>query len=171
MRNLDYEARKLFSYDTMYLDIAFRAAEQSYAFRRKVGMVVVKDDNIIGYGWNGQPENHSNLCEYRESDGSLVTLPSVLHAEENAYRKISKHGASCFDHTAYLTLSPCISCAKIARSNGIKRLVYFEKYRNTEGLDYLTQQGVDVIQIDHAEYTRPTFNTKRTISDEDLLRF
>lgn len=53
----------------------------------------------------------------------------ALHAEENAFLQISKHGGiSIQDGTLYTTASPCELCAKKAYQLGIKRIVYIDPY-------------------------------------------
>ena len=39
-------------------------AEQSYARRKKVGAVLVKDGRIIASGYNGTIPGHANVCEH-----------------------------------------------------------------------------------------------------------
>lgn len=54
---------KLHRYHELYMDIARRVAEMSYARRLHVGAVVVKDGRIISMGWNGMPAGWDNNCE------------------------------------------------------------------------------------------------------------
>lgn len=46
-----------------YMDVAKRTAELSYAKKLKVGAVLVKNDNIISFSWNGTPRGWNNECE------------------------------------------------------------------------------------------------------------
>ena len=78
----------------------------------------------------------------------LKTKPYVLHAEANAITKLAKTNNSSVGATVYVTLSPCIECAKLMVQSGIKRVVYSEKYRITDGIDFLKRAGVDVCQIE-----------------------
>jgi dCMP deaminase len=123
-------------YNKLYLDIAFRVAEMSYAIRKKVGCVAVKDGNIISIGWNGTPAGFPNDCE-SEKDGILTTLPEVLHAELNCLSKIAKSNETSEGSTMYLTLSPCFECAKLILQSGVKKVYYSEEYRNLDGVIFL----------------------------------
>ena len=137
-------------YDNLYMAIAKQCATMSHAVRSKVGCVVVNDDNILSIGWNGMPSGMTNVCEHpgydEGGDPILVTKKIVLHAEENAISKIAKSTQSSQGATAYLTLTPCINCAKLLYTSGIKRVVYGEVYRNTDGADFLQDRGLVVEQ-------------------------
>ncbi len=50
----------------LYMDWAKRTAELSHAQRLHVGAVIVKDDTVISYGYNGMPAGWDNNCEDRE---------------------------------------------------------------------------------------------------------
>jgi dCMP deaminase len=52
--------------EDFYMDIADRCARQSRAQRLQVGAVIVKNDNIISFGWNGTPSGWDNECEVKE---------------------------------------------------------------------------------------------------------
>jgi dCMP deaminase len=128
------EITKQEKFDQVYLNIAKEIAKLSHCERAKVGAVIVKDGNIIAFGYNGTPAGMPNCCE---RDG--VTRPDVIHAEMNAILKAAKSGHSVNDGTLYLTLSPCTECAKLILQSGIKRVVYLEQYRNTAGINFLDQ--------------------------------
>lgn len=115
-------------------------AENSYCERRKVGALIVKDRMIISDGYNGTPAGFENVCE----DDSNVTKPYVLHAEANAITKIARSSNNSEGSTLYVTASPCIECAKLIIQAGIKRVVYGEKYRLTDGIELLERAGVVV---------------------------
>ena len=126
--------------DYRYLRMARIWAENSYCKRRQVGALVVKDNMIISDGYNGTPSGFENICE----DESGVTKPYVLHAEANAITKLARSGNNSEGSTLYVTASPCIECAKLIIQAGIRRVVYAEKYRLTDGIDLLTRAGVEV---------------------------
>jgi dCMP deaminase len=46
-----------------YMDVAQRTADLSYAKKLKVGAILVKNDNIISFSWNGTPRGYDNNCE------------------------------------------------------------------------------------------------------------
>ena len=126
--------------DKVYLNIAREISSLSYCKRSKVGAVIVKDDNIISFGYNGTPAGVDNCCEREDT-----TLPEVIHAEMNAILKAAKSGYSVDNSTLYLTLSPCVDCAKLILQSGIKRVLYLDQYRKTEGVDFL-KKFIDISQ-------------------------
>ncbi|EID32610.1 cytidine and deoxycytidylate deaminase zinc-binding region [Prevotella sp. oral taxon 306 str. F0472] len=126
--------------DYRYLRMARIWAENSYCRRRQVGALVVKDKMIISDGYNGTPSGFENVCE----DETGTTFPYVLHAEANAITKLARSSNNSDGATLYVTASPCIECAKLIIQSGIRRVVYAEKYRLTDGIDLLKKAGVKV---------------------------
>ncbi len=124
--------------DIRYLRMAKIWAENSYCTRRQVGAIIVKDLMIISDGYNGTPSGFENVCENEEG----LTKSYVLHAEANAITKVAKSNNSSESATLYVTCSPCIECSKLIIQSGIKRVVFDEKYKNTDGLDVLERAGV-----------------------------
>ena len=125
------------------MDVAKRFAQLSYAQRLKVGAIIVKDDRIVAYGYNGMPSGWDNNCEEENK-----TRPEVLHAESNAIAKLARSNDSGLDADIFITHSPCIECAKLIYQSGIKRVYFGEQYRSTDGLDFLTASKINVIQVD-----------------------
>jgi dCMP deaminase len=136
--------KKQLKYDKAYLRMASEWAKLSYCERRQVGALIVKDRMIISDGYNGTPTGMENICE----DDAGYTKWYVLHAEANAILKVASSNHSCRDATLYLTMSPCQECSKLIHQAGIKRLVYMERYKNTEGIEFLEKAGVAVEQIE-----------------------
>ncbi|MBQ7947987.1 MAG: dCMP deaminase family protein [Bacteroidaceae bacterium] len=134
--------------DWRYMRMADIWAENSYCQRRKVGALIVKDKMIISDGYNGTPAGFENVCE---DDESGLTKPYVLHAEANAITKIARSGNCSDGATLYVTTSPCIECSKLIIQAGIKRVVYREKYRVTDGLDLLNRAGVETVHLQENE--------------------
>ena len=130
-------------FDHSYLEMAAIWAQNSYCKRRKVGALLVKDRMIISDGYNGTPSGFENICE---EDG--VTKPYVLHAEANAITKVAKSGNSSEGATLFVTASPCLECAKLIIQSGIKRVVYRDEYRITDGIDLLRRAGIEVEKVD-----------------------
>ena len=130
-------------FDRSYLEMAEVWAQNSYCKRRKVGALLVKDRTIISDGYNGTPSGFENICE----DENGVTKPYVLHAEANAISKVAKSANSADGATLYVTASPCVECAKLIIQAGIRRVVYRDAYRLTDGIDLLERAGIEVEQI------------------------
>ena len=131
-------------FDERYIEMAAVWAKNSYCKRRQVGALLVKDKMIISDGYNGTPSGFENVCE----DENGVTKPYVLHAEANAITKVAKSGNSSCGATLYVTASPCIECSKLSIQAGIKRVVYRDEYRLTDGIDLLRRAGIEVEKVD-----------------------
>jgi len=129
--------------DKRYLRMSAIWAENSYCNRRKVGAIIVKNQMIISDGYNGTPAGFENICENDEG----ITKPYVLHAEANAITKVARSNNSSDGATLYVTASPCLECAKLIIQAGIKRVVFNELYRITDGIELLNRAGIDCIHI------------------------
>jgi dCMP deaminase len=140
-------SEKQASLDKRYLRMAAIWAENSYCKRRQVGALIVKDKMIISDGYNGTPCGFENICE--DEDGA--TKPYVLHAEANAITKIACSNNNSKDATLYVTASPCIECAKLIIQAGIKRVVYSEDYRLTDGIELLERAKIEIVYINNDE--------------------
>ena len=156
--------------DLIYMQMAYQIAKLSYAKRRRVGCVIVKDTQIISTGYNGTPHQFENDCEevqtreienenhkqvleekgYDCHDGCCskeVTKREVLHAESNALAKISKSTLSSDGADLYTTTCPCFDCAKLIIQSGIKRVFYSEDYRDMSGVALLERAGIETKQV------------------------
>lgn len=131
-------------FDMRYLRMAQIWSQNSYCKRKQVGALIVKEKMIISDGFNGTPVGFENNCE----DENFETKTYVLHAEANAITKVAKSNNSSDGATLYVTTSPCIECAKLIIQSGIKRVVFIERYRNTEGLELLERANIEIVQID-----------------------
>jgi len=138
----------------LYMDWALRLAKLSHARRLQVGAVIVKDDTVISYGYNGMPSGWDNNCEDEitvEIDEKFVkalkTKPEVLHAESNAVSKLAKSSNSGLNADIFITHAPCIDCAKLILQSGIRRVYYGTQYRDDYGVKFLQTSGVEVTQI------------------------
>ncbi len=134
---------KQLRYDKAYLRIAQSWASLSHCTRKQVGAIIVKDEMIISDGYNGTPAGFDNCCE----DENGETQWYVLHAEANAILKVAKSTNNCKGATLYLTLSPCKECSKLVLQAGIKRVVYQHSYKDTEGINFLRNAGVETVAI------------------------
>ena len=150
--------------DLRYLRMARIWAENSYCKRRQVGALVVKDKMIISDGYNGTPSGFENVCEENN-----VTKPYVLHAEANDITKLARSSNNSEGSTLYVTASPCIECSKLIIQSGIKRVVYAEKYRLTDGIDLLERAGVKVeyMNPDEMGSSEEESTSKMESSEED----
>ncbi len=153
------------------MELAERVAQMSYAVRLQVGSILVKDDNIISFGWNGMPSGWDNNCEELEyipkqecqqSDkfmlhngytetahgwSKLKSKPEVLHSEANCLMKVARSTNSSEGSTLYVTHAPCIDCAKMIYQAGIKKLYYRHAYRSSAGVDFLKKSKIEVQNV------------------------
>ena len=147
----NYQQEKQRKLDYRYLRMARIWAENSYCQRRKVGALVVKNKMIISDGYNGTPSGFENICE----DDNNVTKPYVLHAEANAITKLARSSNNSDGATIYITASPCIECSKLIIQAGIKRVVYGEKYRLSDGIELLKRANIEVLYLNPDEENEP----------------
>jgi dCMP deaminase len=120
----------------LYMDLIDRISKESYAKRLQVGSLIVKDDNIISFGWNGMPPDWDNSCE----DEANTTKIELLHAEENAILKLARGNESAKGAT------PCINCARMIYKSGINKVYYKNVYRSSAGLTFLYKCNIEIIQ-------------------------
>jgi len=156
--------------EIIYMQIAYQTAKLSYAKRRRVGCVIVKDEQIVSFGYNGTPHGFDNDCEedqiryydnpdhamtlmdkgYKCEDGccsKVVTKQEVLHAESNAITKLAKSTLTSDGADLYTTTAPCFDCAKLIIQAGISRVYYSEDYRDMSGVELLEKAGIEVNEV------------------------
>ncbi|MBX3163989.1 MAG: dCMP deaminase family protein [Bacteroidetes bacterium] len=144
------------SFDTIYMGLAEQLAKRSHCVKAQVGAVLTKDTRIVSLGYNGPPAGTHNCDEDfpeqgcpRDSKGSCSL---ALHAEQNAILYGTKNGVSMDGATLYVTLSPCIACARVIFTVGIKKVFFKDSYAkfkgipSDEGVDFLRKFGVEVIE-------------------------
>jgi dCMP deaminase len=135
----------------LYMAWAARTAELSHARRLHVGAVIVKDDTVISYGYNGMPAGWDNNCEdtvwHSDGERTLKTKPEVLHAESNAIAKLARSTNSGLGATMFVTHAPCLDCAKLIYQSGISSVLYRNSYRDASGVEFLEKSGVTITQI------------------------
>lgn len=144
------------SFDEIYMELAAKLALRSHCVRAQVGAVLTKETRIVSLGYNGPPAGTHNCDKEwpgvgcaRDSKGSCSL---ALHAEQNAILYAAKNNVSMEGSTLYVTLSPCISCARVIFTTGIKKVFYMHSYAaykglpSDEGVDFLRRFGVEVIE-------------------------
>lgn len=143
LRPFDVFGDDPYKYSSLWMNIASVVSLESPANRRKVGCVVVTPSMGLYTGYNGVV-GCCNECE--GEDG--MTKEEVIHAEQNAFDKMLKEGVSSKGAILYVTLSPCIECAKRIVNSGIREVYYKELYRCKKGVDFLIKNGVRCFQWD-----------------------
>jgi len=143
------------AFDDIYMELAYNLAKRSHCVRRQVGAVLTKDTRIISIGYNGPPSGTHNCDEDFEAGcpkDSKGSCSLALHAEANAILYAVKNGGAIEGSTLYVTLSPCISCARIIFSMKIAHVIFLNSYAAykglaiDEGVAFLQTYGVKVEQ-------------------------
>jgi len=141
-------------FDDIFMELAVNLAKRSHCIKRHVGAVLVKDTRIISIGYNGPPAGTHNCdeewpehgCE-RDSKGGCSL---AIHAEQNALLYAVKNKTEVKGATMYVTLSPCLACARIIYTMGVEKVIFLKSYAehkgipNDEGVDFLRKFGVPV---------------------------
>jgi dCMP deaminase len=143
-------------FDQIYMHLAMDLAGRSHCIKAHVGAVIAKDTRIVSVGYNGPPAGTHNCDEEwpeqgcpRDSKGSCSL---AIHAEQNAILYATKNNTALEGSTLYVTLAPCISCARIIFTSGIKKVIYLNSYAeykgipSDEGVDFLQKFGIEVIR-------------------------
>lgn len=134
-------------YDSMYMQIAERVSNESRCPRTQVGCLILAESGMTALGFNGHASGGPNEWEF-STEGN----PEVVHAELNALGKMLEQGVSAKGATVYVTLSPCLECAKLLVRSKVKRVVYSCDYRKDDGLKYLEKYGVVVDQLGYSDW-------------------
>jgi dCMP deaminase len=144
-------------FDNVHMRVAEVYSEVSSARRLQVGCVIVKNNTIIGIGYNGMPSGWDNNCE--DEIGEVIngankiveirlkTKPEVLHAESNALAKVARSTNSSEGATLYVTHAPCLECSKLIYQSGINSVFYRNEYRDSAGINFLNKCEVHVNKI------------------------
>jgi dCMP deaminase len=136
------------SFDDIYMDLAKNLSRKSHCVKAKVGAVISKDTRIVSLGYNGPPAGTHNCDQEWPVDGCARDRKGgcslALHAEANAILYASKNQITMEGATLYVTLSPCIACAKIIYTTGIKKVIYLESYAAFKGID--VEEGVEFLR-------------------------
>ncbi|MFI5219916.1 MAG: deoxycytidylate deaminase [Bacteroidia bacterium] len=145
------------SFDDIYMELAQNLALKSHCVKIKVGAVLTQDTRIVSLGYNGPPAGTHNCDEEwvdsgcpRDSKGGCSL---AIHAEQNAILYAAKSKVTLEGATLYVTLSPCLACARIIFTSGIKKVLYLNSYAGfkgiamEEGVDFLQKFGVEVEQF------------------------
>lgn len=92
-----------------FLDLAFFYAEKTYSVNEvPIGAVIVKDNEVISYGFNKKEENNSVLAH------------AELIAIAEASKKLNNWRLEECD--IYVTLDPCPMCASAIKQARIKNV-------------------------------------------------
>lgn len=113
------------SWNEYFSELIKITATRSSCNKLHVGCMLVKDNRIVAQGYNG----HIAGCDHQSYSINNHEVATV-HAEQNAITDCAKRGVSCDNCTAYITHYPCLNCAKLLLSSGIKEIIYLKDYNN-----------------------------------------
>lgn len=122
-------------WDHYWLFHAVVASSRATCVRRKVGAVLVSEDNkILATGYNGKPSGSTNCIDkpcagHDLPRGQCGNACKAVHAEQNALLQ-------CADvrkiHTCYCVTAPCLDCLPMLLNTGCQRIVFIETHHHSE---------------------------------------
>lgn len=155
--------------DRVFMLIAHQLSQLGTCDRSRVGAVFVRDGRCITWGYNGAPPGmthcNENVHGWLEKASTPIPIPqfdiaikanslseefgcrNATHAEANALAFAARQGISTDGSTCYLTLSPCLNCARLLIAAGIDRVVWSTTYRDPAGSDLLLEAGIEVYMM------------------------
>ena len=135
-----------FSWKKMFVEIAKVVAQRSADPHTQVGAVLVKNNCVIGVGYNGEPKGFHFDFDWNSPE----KYPYVIHAEMNAISNANRNGVDCNGADIYLTLSPCHDCIKLLIQHGIKNVYYLKEYKDIDLTKQIVENadGIQLIKLD-----------------------
>lgn len=140
---------KRISKDEYYLNIAKEVSRKSSCFRRSIGAIIIRDDQIISTGYAGAPRKTKDSLEHgyclrdrlNIPHGQRYELCRSVHAEQNAIINAARAGVSLLGGDMYLYGSipgkegpinalPCFICKKMIINAGLNRVICSTKEGN-----------------------------------------
>ena len=140
------------TWSELFVDITLTIARRSSCIKAQQAALLIKDNRIISFGYNGPPAWHINCIDDggeekcgKDSNGSCFL---GIHAEANAIGYAARNGIDTEGCVIYCTMTPCISCAKLVVVSGIKEFFYIDEYRLDDGLRFLEYCGIKSWKIE-----------------------
>ena len=168
MKNLEKLKRK----ESLFKDIVLRFAEESHCESKKVAAIAVKNSRIIATGINGTPEKVLNCDDYfrKEYQKNKISISynewiktpgwreqhhqwsdiKEIHAEQNLICEASRNGINLSEVEIYISLKPCIHCAKLLAALKPKVIYYINDYDKSsdDSQKLLEECGIHLIKIE-----------------------
>ncbi len=143
------------SWQKYFMEMAILVSKRSTCVRRRVGAVLVRDNQVLSSGYNGAPKNIRHCAEIgclrsenNVPSGEKHELCRGVHAEQNAIIQAALNGASTRDTVLYCTNQPCSICAKMIVNAEIRTVYIADPYPDTLAEQILTEAGVELIHYD-----------------------
>ena len=142
------KARERLNWDDYFVQLTQLVSQRSTCLKRKVGAVIVKDNQILATGYNGSPSGTKHCTDIGEcirsshTQGCGLNYCRSAHAEMNAIVSCAKRGISCDGAILYVNTFPCSECAKLIINAGIKEIVYVEDYNAPLSKELLSETNI-----------------------------
>ena len=140
--------------DKKFMDKALLEEEKSDCVRRKVGCVIVRDNEILIKGYNraigGIKPCSEVSCirnKYHIKAGEKREICRYICAEQIAVSEAAKKGISLDNSEIYVTYFPCSLCAKILVNAGVKKIIYLRDYPDDIAKDFLDEANIPYKKI------------------------
>lgn len=135
------------SWDEYFMATALLIASRSTCSRLNVGCVIVSEgrqkNRIIAAGYNGFLPGAPHISQVRDGHEQ-----ATVHAEQNAIGDAARRGVSVEGARIYVTHFPCITCAKILATAGIRSIRYLHDYRNDQWVrDLLQESRIELLRL------------------------
>ncbi len=137
-----------------FIEMAYLVSQRATCTRRKVGAVLVKNNQIISTGYNGAPKRvaHCSITgclrkQLNVPSGQNHELCRGIHAEQNAIIQAAVNGTQINGSVLYCTTQPCIICTKMIINAEITKVFVAETYPDNMSLDMFDEAGVEVIHV------------------------
>jgi len=142
----NWDGNERINWDEYFMSLALLASSRSPCNRLHVGCVLVKNNRIISMGYNGflTGEEHKSIIR-QEADGKPHER-ATIHAEQNAICYGANTGVALNGAIAYITHYPCLNCAKILITCGVKKIYYHDDYNNDELVSKISSK-LEIIKI------------------------
>lgn len=138
-------------WEDYFINLAEQIAVRSTCKRKQVGCVITGENYVLSTGYNGALPKHPECLdlgclrdELNIKSGTEKHICRSMHAEQNAVAAAARNGVSLKDATCYVTLYPCVGCAKMLIMAGVKKIVAKEKGKNQEAQDLFKKSKIIV---------------------------
>ncbi|MCB5250727.1 MAG: cytidine/deoxycytidylate deaminase family protein [Candidatus Cloacimonadales bacterium] len=143
------------SWHLYFIEMAFLVSQRATCLRRKVGALIVKNNQILSTGYNGAPKHIRHCSEtgcLREQlkvpSGERHELCRGVHAEQNAIIQAAVNGTTIDKSIMYCTNHPCSICAKMLINAEINSIYIAEDYPDKLAKEMLEEAGIELILVD-----------------------
>ncbi len=156
------------SREAVLMDTAHVFASRGTCSRAQVGAVIARDGRIIVTGYNGAPAglphcDHTCTCDrvttvtptwtdvteqyHRGGCPTEYSCTTATHAEANAIAFAARHGVATEGADLFVTMAPCIGCARLIVNAGLSTVYYDSPYRDMSGVQLLKNGGLAVFDL------------------------